>query len=1145
MKKILFLLLGLTIAVGAAAGTGSWRDHRPAPKQASWPTLTQQAKPNAMFRKSGKPAKLRGNAPEAIYEQPEGTQVNYSREGSCYVVYNNTVAEQSGYISVVYAPDGSTVYLKGLNSGISPNCWVQGTIANGRITIPLGQYTFTYFENGEYWYGLVLTWGSMESANSESTPVFTPDFNVTEVTYLIDGDNLVLENSQAGDADGRGAEGLGGVWDDDGYCAAMEWETVFTPSDVVIPQVIDYIPQGDMVFYDRSAAYLATWLEDLDYLIYKSAIIYAPDGETVYFQDPVAFNNSGTWVQGTISGNTIHVPLGQYTYFDYTSGEGALLAWGTASALTEDNYYFAFTPDENVTEYTYSIDGDNIYLDNSSIGKNGDGATGLALVTNDESNPEFIMEFISEFSPYVEPTVIYDQPEGELMTYKRLGISCDHYGNATEQEGDVNIVFAPDGETVYIQDIIYPIYEGSWVRGTIEGNKVHVPLRQYLYWNDEYNYGITLTLGQLFYNNAYWVDYDLSVTEVTFTISGNDFILDNTYLGPNNNLDGAMVLAAVYTDDMSWMVSCNLLTELIAQPTIIDEEPEGNLVTYIRTGYYMDEYGWPQLQVGTVDFVYADDGKTVYIQNLAYTCYEQKSVWVKGTIADGKIHVPVGQYLWFNEDEDVARVLAWGTFTPGVYEYVFTPDPNATEITLSINGDIISLDNSYYSGHSDQVTIGLTSMNPYENTAWSIEYGTTFIPYFEAVVITDQPEGDMVTYLRTGTAICEYDQLNKKGKGNRNVELVNLTAQRGEAFVVYAPDGETVYLKDPMFCGRDYNRESWVQGTLSADGTKITVPLGQYVSWYEDYSYGDRLVWGSTSVEAPDPENPYTEQKVIFTPDHSVTEVTYTIENGCLFMDNTQGCTYEEFNELVDQYYNDVIDEDAFNAALAPMLSATGLAHIDMAGGWTGEINWGTKYANMHPTTLPDPEILSWSEAHSEWEETYLEVLMPEYDTDGLPIFEEALSYSIYTDNDQLFTFEADKYNIDEDKTEITYDDWMNHDWYLNITRPCFKGTWTAADGFTPFFNWRIGIQFHYTVDGVKNSTGITYIEVYEKPEDPVKPGDVNGDDLVNITDVILLINYLSNGDIVVINEENADFNDDTFINITDVIQLINFLSNN
>lgn len=54
--------------------------------------------------------------------------------------------------------------------------------------------------------------------------------------------------------------------------------------------------------------------------------------------------------------------------------------------------------------------------------------------------------------------------------------------------------------------------------------------------------------------------------------------------------------------------------------------------------------------------------------------------------------------------------------------------------------------------------------------------------------------------------------------------------------------------------------------------------------------------------------------------------------------------------------------------------------------------------------------------------------------------------------------------------------------------------------------------------------------------------GDVNGDQVVNITDVTILISAIQNDNFDSINFNNSDMNDDENINITDVTMLINYV---
>ena len=985
MKKILLLLLGFTIAVGASAGVDSWNQQHDAIKQKHHQALDQRLTQRNLQHKSTTPTKRRGEGPEIITEQPAGQVVTYQRSGFT-IDYWGPVS-QRGHAIVVYDPDGTTVYVKGLVNQVYESAWVSGTIANGKISIPLGQYVWTYYgEEGDYYYGLYLAWGSFVKNQSTGRLVFTADPNVTHVTYTIDGDNIVMDNSYGGDdGDGDGAIGLVAMWDDEDNYMSMEWGTVFTPHEIDIPsEVITKQPEGELVVYGRDTYRMTSYDSPAAVIGEPVNVVYDADGQTVYIQDIVGGYFFGTWVRGTIDGGKIHVPLNQFVYFDLVDGS-AQLKWCTSERVATDDYLFEFTPDPTATEVTYTIDGDNLVLDNSTSGDNGDGATGLALFYDDSDYQMYVMEYNTILSPFVEPTVIEDMPEGELVTYTRSG---DYYcsGDYYQQSGQVNIVYAPDGETVYIQDIICDSDIGSWVMGTIENGKIHVPMKQFLFWQgpkkqnnrDFEGWGYMLLFGQTQYDDDYGLkfNYDPSITEATFTISGDIISLDNTSFGPNNDMDGATVLAVVYSDEINYL----------------------------------------------------------------------------------------------------------------------------------IQGDL--------------------------NTVF----------HKEASVIYEQPEGELVTYLRAGDGIWNSEEVVKKDGGNNRYinDMINLNSQFSTAYVVYAPDGQTVYLQDPVFCNFQRNRGSWVRGTLNADGTKITVPLGQLVDWDKYYNYGSMLAWGSISVEETD--DPDVEQGLIFTPDNNVTEVTYTISNGYISLDNSEGPTAEEFYTLIDQYYYyQEIDWDTYQAALSEMLQGTGLAYVDTNGDWTNEINWGTKYVSKHPATLPEPVIIAWHEAPSQWYDTYLEVQKPEFDTDGLPIFEEALSYSIYIDNDQLYTFDASNYNIDEDVTEVTYDMWFNYDWDLYIGHPTFSGTWSDTDGFVPFFNWRIGIQFHYTVDGVKNSTGITYIEVYEKPDD-VKPGDANGDNEITIADVSTLIDMLLDDAEYF---EGADVNGDGFVTIADVSALIDMLLEN
>ncbi len=1166
MRKLLFLLLGLTIAVGASAGVDTWNQQHDAIKQKRHQALGQRSMSHNLLHKATTSAKLRGEGPQAITEQPAGQVATFQRSGT-YSQHGKTPQSQAGYVLVVYDPDGSTVYVKGLVTQVYECAWVTGTIANGKITIPLGQYLWTYYgEDGEYYYGIYLDWGSIALNQNNGLFEYTPDTSVTEVTYTIDGDNIVLDNSNGGN-EGDGATGLVAMWDDEDMYYAFEWDTEFTPCEIEIPTVITEQPEGEEVTYRQGANFIRPEYDGPYYDAAKTTIVYAPDGETVYIQDLFSDNVYMTWVRGTISGNKIHVPLEQYVYFELADASWTSLAWGT-STMDSESGEFQFTKDPTVTEVTFTIDGDLIYMDNSDLGENGDGATGLLATSYYDYEYYYELECNAVFSPYVEPSVIDEQPEGELVTYWRNGFYfCGFFG---EQDGEVNIVYDPDGETVYIQDIIYNSNIGSWVRGTIENGKIHVPMNQYLTWNgpkgSDDGWGYMLAFGQTFYDedSGYSFAYDPSITEATFTIDGNTISLDNSSFGPDDDINGATGLVVVYSDEPNYFLQCDIYTVFYFDEasTIIYEQPEGELLTLPRSGYYVNERGVVEEQSGTVNIVFAPDLPTVYIQSIIY---DGPDTWVKGTIEGDKIHVPLGQYIAAfsqskatkfqnrkgNRGDWVYIQLNAGQILPDPNDpdyFILDIDPSVTEITFTLTDNGISLDNTGFGPNGDVNGAMAIAAVPRDNPQYYFQcdlltvFGTPETPP-TVTVITEQPEGELVTYYRSGEGIFMNDPVWKgQNEGDRSyIGFNNVRYQTGVVNVVYAPDGETVYMQDPVDCNWYYNTGAWVKGTLSADGTKISVPVGQYVSWDSSENFGKKLAWGSTTVEPYQPEETYT-QEIIFTPDPDVTEITYTIQNGCIYLDNSDGPSVSEHEWLIEMAYSGQFSDERVNNLLDAMYTGIyGVAYVDNHNEWTHEINWGTVYVGKHPTTLPDPEIYGWYDYNNENGNNRLEVEVPYFDTDSLPIYEDALSYSIYTDNNQLFTFEASKYGLDEDVTEVTYDMWQDSwrlDPYAGIR--FFR---TNAEGFEPFFTWRIGIQFHYTVNGVKHSTNIVYLEVFEHSD--VVPGDVNGDGEVSVGDVTILIDSLLGGDLSAINVENADFNGDQQVNVADVTALIDWLLGN
>ena len=721
------------------------------------------------------------------------------------------------------------------------------------------------------------------------------------------------------------------------------------------------------------------------------------------------------------------------------------------------------------------------------------------------------------------PVVIDEQPEGTLVSYEYSSSYFDFDDQVIYHgHSGASMVYAPDGETVYLQ-----FYNGAcWIEATLDGNKIHMPLGQYTYYNEDDETGDIYAWGRIAQapNGGQGLQFvrDYSVNEVTFTITEDAIIMDNSDGGVNGL--GAVGLAEMADDGsyiyyMEWDAAFTPLSEPDPGALIIHDRPEGEAKLYQHSGYYMYNYSdWGVENLGElVEIVYAFDGETVYVRN-PVGGYDDDDSWVKGTIQGNTITVPLGQYVYWDSYGGYGQKLAWGKLVNG--EFVL--DEDVTEFTYTIQDDILTLDNTYGDDQGLNAA-GLGTIYSHNNDFNLLEWNTvlTYIPN----LIVDVPVGlEVEHYIRTGYLL-------------RPGEELDLRENIGATDVAIDYESRTVYI-------RDYNEKKnyhsgWLKGTLSDDGTKIIVPAGQVIL-YDDYDgQTQRLYWGTSSLVFTE-EDGY---RIEFTPDYSVEEFTFTLhDNGCISLDNTTEPDYAQYIKYINEYYYDEIDWETYLELTLPMGNQTGLCAQDEYGEETyyQTLYCGTKYAAPHAAVPVNPVITEWHDGSTEEGSSYLDLEISHVDVDGFALEEENFSYTIYTDNDQPFTFLVSEYYLGgEDQTEVPYSWWMEN-WLLNPSQIFFFRT--NAEGYDRFFNWRIGVQLHYTVDGVKNSSDIVYIEVFEHNEEPENPGDVTGDGIINVEDVTTLIDYLLGATSGSFTEGNADVNGNGIINVEDVTSLIDLL---
>ena len=310
--------------------------------------------------------------------------------------------------------------------------------------------------------------------------------------------------------------------------------------------------------------------------------------------------------------------------------------------------------------------------------------------------------------------VITEQPEGELKTYNRTGqrvYASSGYLYAGEQDGTrSDIVYAEDGK-VYIKNILSGCggnYGDSWVEGYIEGNEIHVPLGQSIYWSDSYQADVVIAMGTTsVVGTSLYFTVDDRPEEAVYIIDGETITLQDTYANPTGSdypeYEG-YGLGCYWTDDDSfggfneWNT---VMTERepVVTPTVITEIPDGcETFTFYRNSacIYNSWLGIGETETDGKITVAFDTNGDVYIQNPAWW-HDGYNSWVKGTYdeATGTITIPAGQYLSWSDAYEYGIVLGWGSTY--VYEedeeyYMgYEIDDRTTEIQFMFDGNSLYL----------------------------------------------------------------------------------------------------------------------------------------------------------------------------------------------------------------------------------------------------------------------------------------------------------------------------------------------------------------------------------------------------------------------------------------------------------------------
>lgn len=295
-------------------------------------------------------------------------------------------------------------------------------------------------------------------------------------------------------------------------------------------------------------------------------------------------------------------------------------------------------------------------------------------------------------TPGQAPSVIEDTPAGTPKMYARHG---DGYAPGWgyilphDPNGQIlNTVMADDNKTIYIQDPVSGAVALTWIKGTIEGSTITVPVGQYVMFDAEEGYGAVIAVGKLMEDPDEGATYvmDESVKEITYSIEADGTIkLEDKFSftfdasDPEGAVNPEYMVSIFWSDDESWSGYGDYNSSYVPFNDKVVEAPANAVFTDWKLSAINVDSENPITSFVGVSI--ADD--KMYISNFYRGL---PGAIVEGTIADGKVTFETNQYM------GVSNIAYLTYFVTGTYSVETFPDPDFgdyNEVTNTATASIV------------------------------------------------------------------------------------------------------------------------------------------------------------------------------------------------------------------------------------------------------------------------------------------------------------------------------------------------------------------------------------------------------------------------------------------------------------------------
>ena len=428
----------------------------------------------------------------------------------------------------------------------------------------------------------------------------------------------------------------------------------------------------------------------------------------------------------------------------------------------------------------------------------------IMIEATGQTNPEMVFHYtIVEKDTFV-PTVIENQPDGDLVLYHRSGgvvrevekeYTVEEGENPYEivyeqQDGSLSIVFG-EGNVVYIQRPVSWSYYDGWVVGFLEddGKTITVPMGQYIAYTQSLE--MAVQVGMFVYDDDQGTYvYDESIEEAYYTLNDDGTIsLEGTneyvILGTMNRAFGDQFQYL----DYEWLQAGDYASVYIPadeQPVSPPDDLETEV--YYMTTANFNSVEWEPYQA---EVELGFDGDDVWLMGISKYLPE---AWIHGTREGNTITFPNSQLL-------------------GSYEallYFKCGELNLNDGTIKQKDMVLTFDGVDTYTTADYIFITTDRDNLYFVNYYQ---GMTLSKHLDQVI--EVPEG-LTTDEYIYTFTTSYDGNNEEGQTIVNIGF----------------DGDDVYIQGLW----DIMPEAWIKGRM-VDG-KLVIDLPQLLGDYEEEYLG-------------------------------------------------------------------------------------------------------------------------------------------------------------------------------------------------------------------------------------------------------------------------------------------------------------------